>query len=210
MDKNFWKENKTVIGTDECGRGCLAGPVVAAAVAFERNKMVDEAGDSKKINCNKRKILCNLIEKKALGYCVASRSCRFIDEHNILNASLDAMKEAVTRLIKENNIANPIVLVDGNRLIPDLEYEQIAVVKGDQKSKTIGCASILAKVYRDDFMVLLDKISGNKYNFSSNKGYPSREHYDMITKYSTSDFHRKSFRLHGGYKKEKKDSMKNK
>lgn len=204
MDEDFWNENKTVIGTDECGRGCLAGPVVAAAVAFRKNELVNEAGDSKKINANKRKILCNIIERKALAYCVASRSCRFIDEHNILNASLDAMKEAVTRLVQENNIANPIVLVDGNRLIPDLEYDQIAVVKGDQKSKSIGCASILAKVYRDDFMVLLDKITGNKYKFSSNKGYPSREHYDMISKYGTSNFHRKTFRLQGGYKKEKK------
>ena len=204
MDEDFWNENKTVIGTDECGRGCLAGPVVAAAVAFRKNELVNEAGDSKKINANKRKILCNIIERKALAYCVASRSCRFIDEHNILNASLDAMKEAVTRLVQENNIANPIVLVDGNRLIPDLEYDQIAVVKGDQKSKSIGCASILAKVYRDDFMVLLDKITGNKYKFSSNKGYPSREHYDMISKYNTSNFHRKTFRLQGGYKKEKK------
>ena len=204
MDEDFWNENKTVIGTDECGRGCLAGPVVAAAVAFRKNELVNEAGDSKKINANKRKILCNIIERKALAYCVASRSCRFIDEHNILNASLDAMKEAVTRLVQENNIANPIVLVDGNRLIPDLEYDQIAVVKGDQKSKSIGCASILAKVYRDDFMVLLDKITGNKYKFSSNKGYPSREHYDMISKYGTSNFHRKTFRLQGGNKKEKK------
>ena len=143
--------------------------------------------------------MCHQIEKRA-DFCVASRSSRYIDAHNILSASLDAMKEAVERLIEKKELDNPIVLVDGNKAIPGLNFDQRTIVKGDQRSLSIAAASVVAKVYRDDYMVLLDRITGNKYAFGKHKGYGTKMHYEAIDTHGPSDMHRSTFRLSGGYK----------
>jgi len=199
MEAEYWNQQRPVIGTDEVGRGCLAGPVVACAVMLDPTRIV-EAKDSKQLSERQRKALCTQIERYT-DYCVASRSPQFIDKHNILHASLDAMKEAVERLVEKKGVRNPIILVDGNRPIPDLNYEQRTVVKGDQRSTTIAAASIVAKVYRDDYMILLDRITGKKYNYTNNKGYGTKKHYDALSTHGSSDRHRSTFRLEGGYNK---------
>jgi ribonuclease HII len=197
-DEQYWKTQRPVIGTDEVGRGCLAGPVVACAVMLSPDAPI-KAKDSKQLSETQRKVMCHQIEKRA-DFCVASRSSRYIDAHNILSASLDAMKEAVERLIEKKELDNPIVLVDGNKAIPGLNFDQRTIVKGDQRSLSIAAASVVAKVYRDDYMVLLDRITGNKYAFGKHKGYGTKMHYEAIDTHGPSDMHRSTFRLSGGYK----------
>ena len=196
-EEQYWKSGRPVIGTDEVGRGCLAGPVVACAVMMSPDALI-KAKDSKQLSQKQRKVMCHQIEKHA-DFCVASRSSRYIDAHNILAASLDAMKEAVERLIEKKELENPIVLVDGNKAIPSLNFDQRTIVKGDQRSLSIAAASVVAKVYRDDYMVLLDRITGHKYAFSKHKGYGTKMHYEAIETHGPSDMHRSTFRLSGGY-----------
>ena len=184
---------RCIIGTDEVGRGCLAGPVVAAAV-LQRPSQEIVGCDSKKLTPKRRKEMCASIECLC-SYSLSSKTPLFIDEHNILNSSLEAMRDAVESLIKKHNLVNPIVYVDGNKEIPDLPYEQHTVIKGDEKMPVIGAASILAKVYRDDYMVLLDYLSGEKYNFKQHKGYPTKAHYEQLEIHGVSEYHRKSFKL---------------
>lgn len=197
-EEQYWKSGRPVIGTDEVGRGCLAGPVVACAVTMSPDALI-KAKDSKQLSQKQREVMCHQIEKHA-DFCVASRSSRYVDAHNILAASLDAMKEAVERLIEKKELNNPIVLVDGNKVIPGLNFDQRTIVKGDQRSLSIAAASVVAKVYRDDYMVLLDRITGNKYAFSKHKGYGTKMHYEAIETHGPSDMHRSTFRLSGGYK----------
>ena len=177
-------------GCDEAGRGCLAGPVFAAAVILPKNYSNDLLNDSKKINRKNRDILRLEIEKKALSWAVASCSAEEVDEINILNASIEAMHRALGELNKRPEL----ILVDGNRFkaFDNIDYK--CIIKGDGKFNSIAAASILAKTYRDEYMENLHQ-KYPVYNWAQNKGYPTKEHKNAISLYGISPFHRKSFKL---------------
>ncbi len=182
--------NKIEAGCDEAGRGCLAGPVFAAAVILPENFKHDELNDSKKLNENTRYKLREIIEKEALAYGVAMIDNHEIDKINILNASILAMHKALDKLkTKPEHI-----VIDGNRF---KQYNQIVhttVVKGDSKYANIAAASVLAKTYRDDFM---NKIHEKypRYGWKQNKGYPTVKHRRAIAEYGITPYHRKTFSL---------------
>lgn len=185
--------NKLVLecGTDEAGRGCLAGPVTAAAVILPlrfRNKLLN---DSKKVNKKTRNILKKVIEKKAIGFSVSFIDNYKVDEINILNASILAMHESIESL----KTPPAHILVDGNRFKPFKDIPHLCVIKGDGKYLNIAAASILAKTYRDAYMEKLHE-EYPMYNWKQNKGYPTQEHRDAIEKYGTTKYHRKSFKLY--------------
>jgi len=177
-------------GCDEAGRGCLAGPVYAAAVILPKNYSHELLNDSKKLSRKARIILRGDIEEKALAWHVASCNNIEIDEINILNASIEAMRRALKNL----HIKPEMILVDGNRFrsFHDIPYE--CVVKGDGKFNSIAAASILAKTHRDEYMEKIDREHPN-YHWKQNKGYPSRKHRDAIAKFGITSYHRRSFRL---------------
>lgn len=174
-------------GVDEAGRGPLAGDVYAAAVVFPKGTVIDGINDSKKLSEKKREDLFDEITKKASVYCIATASVSEIEEINILNAAMLAMKRAVNGL----KITPEIVLVDGNKT-PDIQEKAMAVVKGDAKSQSVAAASILAKVARDRYMKEMDK-QYPEYQFSKHKGYGTKLHYEMVDKYGLCDIHRPSF-----------------
>ncbi len=176
-----------IAGVDEAGRGPLAGDVYAAAVILPPDLIIEGINDSKKLSPKKREKLYDEIIKKAEAYCIASASVEEIEELNILNADMLAMKRAVEGL--QRNI--DIVLVDGNKA-PDVSFKTRPVVKGDASSQSIAAASILAKVARDRYMLELDK-QYPQYQFSKHKGYGTKLHYEMIKKYGISKVHRPSF-----------------
>ncbi|MBE2280342.1 MAG: ribonuclease HII [Ignavibacteriaceae bacterium] len=180
---------KIVAGTDEAGRGPLAGPVVAAAVILNADVTIDGIDDSKKLTKLKRDELFKLICTQALdiGFTVVSHER--IDEINILKASLEAMKLSVNKL----EIKPDIILIDGNKPFSS-EIKTETIVGGDAKSESIAAASIIAKVIRDEIMCNLDLISPG-YNWSQNKGYPTKLHIEAIKNIGLSQFHRKSFTL---------------
>lgn len=174
-----------IAGVDEVGRGCLAGPVIAAAVILKTP--IDGLNDSKKISKNKRELLSSLIMENSF-FAFGSASHKEIDEINIHNASLLAMKRAILNLSK-----NPRrVLVDGLYL-PDVKFTKEAIVGGDGLVAEISAASIIAKVYRDNLMFEFDK-EFPEYGFASHKGYPTKFHKDMLKKYGPTAIHRKSFK----------------
>lgn len=177
-------------GTDEAGRGCLAGPVVAAAVILPKRFKNQLINDSKIIKKSNRTLLKDLIEKKALGFSVSFVDNFIIDKVNILNASILAMHQS----IEELQIPPEHILVDGNRFKPFKAIPHLCVVKGDGKYLNIAAASILAKTYRDAYM---EKIHEEfpVYNWKQNKGYPTAEHRQAIEKYGTTKYHRMSFKL---------------
>ncbi|MEZ4937454.1 MAG: ribonuclease HII [Crocinitomicaceae bacterium] len=188
--KSYHKANILEAGCDEAGRGCLAGPVVAAAVILPKNyknKMLD---DSKKLSESKRKELKEIIEKEALAYAVTFVDHKEIDELNILRASFTAMHRSLDRL----KIFPDEILVDGNRFIPYKKIPYHCIVKGDGKYLSIAAASILAKTYRDEFMENLHLKFPN-YGWDQNKGYPTKKHREAIKKFGASPFHRNSFKL---------------
>ena len=177
-------------GTDEAGRGCLAGPVTAAAVILPTNFKNNILTDSKKLSEAKRNFLKPIIESEALTFGVAHIFEEEIDTINILNASILAMQKSIDKL-------NPIpefIIVDGNRFKPYKNTPHQTIVKGDSKYLSIAAASILAKTYRDAYM---NKIHEEfpVYNWKQNKGYPTLEHRAAIRAYGPSKYHRKSFRL---------------
>ncbi len=176
-----------IAGVDEAGRGPLAGDVYAAAVILPPDLIIEGINDSKKLSPKKREKLYDEIIEKAEAYCIASASVEEIEELNILNADMLAMKRAVEGL--QRNI--DIVLVDGNKA-PDVAFKTCPVVKGDASSQSIAAASILAKVARDRYMLELDK-QYPQYQFAKHKGYGTKLHYEMIKKYGTSKVHRPSF-----------------
>ena len=182
--------NKHEAGCDEAGRGCLAGPVFAAAVILPDDFKNELLNDSKKLNEKNRYQLRTIIEKQAVAYAVAMLDNVEIDKINILNASIKSMHLALNKLkIKPQHI-----IVDGNRF---KKYENIAhttVVKGDGKYANIAAASILAKTYRDDHMIKLHK-KWPQYNWEKNKGYPTSEHREAIISYGITIHHRRSFQL---------------
>lgn len=178
-----------VCGVDEAGRGPLAGPVFAAAVILPRGLQIGGINDSKKLTEKKRDALFEQIREQALAYCIQAVSEREIDEINILEASMLAMRRAVQGLA----VAPALVLVDGNR-DPRLGIETRTLIKGDSLSASIAAASILAKVARDNYMEKLDEIYP-QYQFSKHKGYPTQLHYEMLRLHGISPVHRRSFRL---------------
>ena len=178
---------KYICGVDEAGRGPLAGPVFAAAVILPEDYEIDGLNDSKKLSEKKREKLYDEIIEHALAYSVQSCDNNVIDEINILEATMLAMKTAVESL----GIKPDIVFVDGNRL-PKLEVPAEYVVKGDATSASIAAASILAKVSRDRFMYEMDK-KYPEYCFEKHKGYPTKLHYEKIREFGPSEIHRLSF-----------------
>lgn len=177
-------------GTDEAGRGCLAGPVTAAAVILKdsfKNKILN---DSKQLSEKKRFQLKPVIESEALTYGIFHIYQEEIDNVNILNASIKAMQKSISLLNPQPNF----IIIDGNRFKPYKRIPYQTIVKGDSKYLSIAAASVLAKTYRDIYM---DKIHKEfpMYNWKKNKGYPTNEHRNAIKKYGITKYHRKSFRL---------------
>lgn len=188
FDKKYiTKKIKYLAGVDEAGRGPLAGPVVAAAVVFKKNTFIEGVNDSKQLTEKQREKLFDKIISSALSYSVSIVNHEIIDEVNILNASLLAMKNAVDDL----KIKPDLVLVDGNKKF-DSEIPVIPIVKGDSKSFSIAAASILAKVTRDRLMKDLAKEYPN-YLWEQNKGYPTKKHREIIRQIGPSPLHRKTF-----------------
>lgn len=177
----------SVCGVDEAGRGPLAGPVCAAAVILPQNTILDGVNDSKKLNEKKREQLFDVITEKALAYCVAWASVEEIEEINILNAAMLAMKRAVEGLSVKADFA----LIDGNKT-PELDIPAYPIVKGDALSMSIASASILAKVCRDRLMYEYDE-KYPEYQFAKHKGYGTKLHKEMLLKYGPCEIHRPSF-----------------
>jgi ribonuclease HII len=180
---------KLVAGVDEAGRGPLAGAVVAAAVILDPDYPIAGLTDSKKLSEKQRDLLERAIKRNALAWAVAEASHLEVDEINILQASLLAMKRAILKL----DMKPQLVLIDGNRL-PDLEACQMrAIIKGDLYEPCISAASILAKQYRDRQMLVLDR-QYPLYQFARHKGYPTRLHRELLQQHGVSPVHRRSFR----------------
>lgn len=177
-------------GTDEAGRGCLAGPVTAAAVILPENFTHELLNDSKQLSEKIREYLRPIIEEKALCYHVTNIEPKIIDEINILNASIKAMQECIVKLNPTPNY----IIVDGNRFKPVNNIPHSCIIKGDSKYLSIAAASILAKTYRDDYMNRIHE-EFPMYNWKKNKGYPTKEHREAIRKYGSTKYHRMSFRL---------------
>tara|TARA_R110002110_G_scaffold33533_1_gene114844 strand:+ start:165622 stop:166185 length:564 start_codon:yes stop_codon:yes gene_type:complete len=176
-----------IAGSDEVGRGPLAGPVVAAAVILPENYDLPGLTDSKKISEKKRDILFDLIKEQAISWCVAEASVEEIDQINILQASLLAMKRSIEGLAVQPEKA----LIDGNRC-PELSIKSQAIIGGDLTIPAISAASILAKVTRDRYMIELDKHYPG-YGLASHKGYGTKLHMQAIAEYGSLPIHRKSF-----------------
>ena len=181
---------KIEAGIDEAGRGCLAGPVSAAAVIFSENYSNPDLNDSKKLSEKKRNELRKIIEKEALAFSVVHVDNHEIDKINILNASILAMHRA----IKQLKIVPGFILVDGNRFSKYGNLEHKCLISGDSKFQNVAAASILAKTYRDELMTKLGE-KYPQYNWNKNKGYPTKFHKNSIKLYGPSIYHRKSFRL---------------
>ena len=177
-------------GCDEAGRGCLAGPVFAAAVILPADFSSELLNDSKKLTEKQRYKLRPLIESAALAWAVGSYSNEEIDEVNILNASIFSMHRALDQL----TVRPDHIIVDGNRFKPYRDIPYVTVVKGDGKYLSIAAASVLAKTYRDDYMTALNE-QHPQYGWNQNKGYPTTVHRAAIQKYGVTPFHRMSFRL---------------
>ena len=185
---NEMRKGRILCGVDEAGRGPLAGDVYAAAVIFDENTIIEGINDSKKLSEKKRELLFDVITDKAKAYCIAAASVDEIEQINILNAAMLAMKRAVEGL----EIKPELALIDGNKS-PELDgVDTQTVVKGDAKSQSIAAASILAKVARDRYMKALDE-EYPRYRFSKHKGYGTKLHYEMIEKFGVSPVHRPSF-----------------
>jgi ribonuclease HII len=181
-----------IAGVDEVGRGCLFGPVVAAAVILPKAALPEimtlGINDSKKLSASKRSQLSQVIHSVAIDWKIGFGSVSEIDNLNILQASLLAMKRAIYKL----KVKPDICLIDGNQLVPNLNFPQQTIVKGDSRSLSIAAASIVAKVWRDDLLIRLAK-QYSMYDLASNKGYGSKRHLEALQKYGPSPLHRKSF-----------------
>ena len=188
--KRHFEANRLEAGCDEAGRGCIAGPVVAASVILDSRKEIIGINDSKKLSEKNRRSICELIKTSALAYSVSIVDHHKIDEMNILNASIYAMHLAVSQL----SIKPDWLLIDGNRFHPYRDIGHTCVVKGDEKFQSIAAASILAKTFRDDIMFGLHD-DFPMYNWRKNKGYPTEEHRAVIQEFGASPYHRKTFKL---------------
>ncbi|MEA3452484.1 MAG: ribonuclease HII [Bacteroidota bacterium] len=183
-----YSENKIEAGCDEAGRGCLAGPVFAAAVILPDDFDISELDDSKKLSEKKRNKLRKIIIEKAVAWYVAKVNNKEIDKINILNASIKAMHLALDKL----TIRPELILVDGNKFKPYNDIEHLTIIKGDSKFASIAAASILAKTFRDDYMKNIDK-KYPVYLWKKNKGYATLEHKNIVFENGLTPFHRKSF-----------------
>ncbi len=179
-------------GCDEAGRGCLAGPVYAAAVILPPDFRCDMLNDSKQLSEKKRYQLRQIVEREALAWAVGIVDNREIDEINILRASILAMHRALDAL----TVRPQEIIVDGNRFYPYRDLPHTTIVKGDGKYMNIAAASILAKTYRDDYMMQLHQ-EYPQYRWDSNKGYPARAHRDAIRLHGVTPYHRMSYNLLG-------------
>lgn len=190
FENRLWKEGyERVMGLDEVGRGCLSGPVVAAGVIFEQETYIPEIQDSKSLSLSEREKLSEIIKKKAGYWVIKWCSPKEIDRLNILWASIKAMEKCA-----EAEDAEPdYLLVDGNRFGSTI-YPHSCVIKGDDRSMSIGAASILAKVYRDQWMVDLHEEYPH-FGWDTNVGYPTKKHFEGLRKYGITKYHRRSFRL---------------
>ena len=185
-----YKSKLIVAGCDEAGRGCLAGPVVAAAVILPKDFKNKILNDSKVLSKKKRELLRSIIKKESLSWAIGIAEPKEIDKINILNASFLAMHRAINIL----NTKSELLLIDGNRFNPYTNIPHKCIIKGDGKYLSIAAASVLAKTYRDDIMKKLD-LESPEYKWKKNKGYPTKEHRKAITEYGVTIHHRKSFKL---------------
>lgn len=190
MLKLHYDKSKTEAGCDEAGRGCLSGPVVAAAVILPKKFKNKILNDSKKLTEKQRELLRPIIEKEAIAWGVGIVSPREIEEINILNASFLAMHRAVDQLQKEPNL----LLIDGNRFNKYKKTNHVCIIKGDAKFMPIAAASVLAKTYRDDIMKQYHE-EFPVYDWNKNKGYPTKAHREAIRNHGTTDYHRMTFKL---------------
>lgn len=190
MLQAYHTRNTLEAGCDEAGRGCLAGPVFAAAVILPANFSHPLLNDSKKLTAQQRQTARTVIEREALSWAVGRVEPREIDEINILQASFLAMHRALDRL----PLSPEALLIDGNRFVPWRDCPFHCLIKGDGRFMSIAAASILAKTYRDEYMAHLAQ-AFPQYDWASNKGYPTRSHRQAIARYGPSPHHRRSFRL---------------
>ena len=194
FDAKIRAEHGVCCGVDEAGRGPLCGPVCCAAVILDPQNPVEGVNDSKKLSEKKREALYDEIINRAITYKVVFISPQEIDKKNILWATMDGMAQAVNGL----SPAPSYVLVDGNRVPPELPFSGEPVVKGDANSASIAAASILAKVSRDRYMMELDRMYP-QYQLAKHKGYPTALHYQLIEQYGIQPFYRRSFLKKQGY-----------
>ena len=187
---NYLHPHLIEAGCDEAGRGCLAGPVVAAAVILPADFDHPLLNDSKLMNEKNRNLLRPIIEQEALAWAVARLTPKQIDRYNILNASFRAMHKAIKMLA----VTPEHLLIDGNRFTPYRGIAHTCIIKGDGKYKSIAAASVLAKTHRDEYMLKLHK-KHPQYNWLTNKGYPTAEHRSALDTYGPTAMHRHSFRL---------------
>jgi len=191
LKTNFLK-GRLEAGCDEAGRGCLAGPVVAAAVILPENFNHPLLNDSKKLTAGQREEAAGIIRENAVSYAISSVDVREIERINILNASISAMHGALAQLDPEPEV----ILVDGNRFIPFRQIEHHCIIKGDGIFTAIAAASILAKTARDEYMADLH-MSFPHYGWNRNKGYPTLQHRAAIREHGITPYHRRTFRLSG-------------
>lgn len=207
MLSSCYKKNQIECGCDEAGRGCLAGPVYAAAVILPKSYRNGQLDDSKKLTAHQRDILRTEIERDALAWAVVAIEAPEIDRLNILRASVHAMCLAVNAIINYDNREGVVVggkkigevkpdflLIDGNRFYNETEVPYECFVKGDGRFMSIAAASILAKTHRDERMKQLHELHP-QYGWDSNKGYPTASHYRAIEQYGVTQWHRRSFKL---------------
>jgi len=190
LKSHFSESDLLEAGCDEAGRGCLAGPLYAAAVIFPYNYVNEQLNDSKQLSKEKRETLREIIMKDAVAFSVVAISETVIDEINILNASFRGMNLAVQQL----KVEPELLLIDGNRFKNETAIPYHCIVKGDAKYLSIAAASILAKTFRDDFMEKLDA-EFPLYNWKQNKGYPTKEHQEVLSKLGRTPYHRKTFQV---------------
>jgi len=188
--KPFFQNSLIEAGCDEAGRGCLAGPVFAAAVILPKDFTHETLTDSKKLSSKQRYLLRDEIKKQSIAWAVASCDNNEIDKINILKAAVYAMHRAVEQL----TVCPEYLIVDGNYFIPYPDIPHRSIVKGDGLYYSIAAASVLAKTCRDDYMIKL-ATQYPQYSWETNKGYPSREHRNAIVKHGITPYHRRSFQL---------------
>jgi ribonuclease HII len=188
--KSFYKENTLEAGCDEAGRGCIAGPVFAAAVILPPDFNHSLLNDSKVLSANERKKLREEIKEFAISWSVEYIDNGTIDKLNILRASILAMHKAIDKL----NINPQFLIIDGNKFIKYKSVEHKCIIKGDSKYFSIAAASVLAKTYRDDYMKKIHE-KYNKYGWDSNKGYATKQHREAINRFGLTPYHRRSFRI---------------
>ena len=190
MLESYYHQTLVEAGCDEAGRGCYAGPVFAAAVILPKNFFHPLLNDSKQLKARERNELRIVIEQEAISYAVASLDESVIDEINILNASIKSMHLALEQL----SVVPELLLIDGNRFIPYHFVPHLCIIKGDGKYASIAAASILAKTYRDEYMLKLhDEFP--QYGWSNNKGYGTLTHRKAIEQYGLCKYHRMSFNI---------------